>query len=494
MSDHDTTPAENAETSGATICPLPPGTQVNNLVLFACCTGMQYLAAPVLYVGITQASLCEKLGADARVSNLPATLFFACTAMPVLLAWLSPGVATLKRNLSVCYAATAVMLLATAVTLRLGMPDEWKIGVVILQGAVSGAAMPTAIALLWEMVARGSDESRRGLALGLAFGVGPLLAVLGSFVQTLLLGGSFFGLQLEGLGGLEGFTVLFACGSPVMAMAAGFAWFFRLPDGLVDPPRESLRDVLGLLVGLPAMLASIGLMQAGEFEGLEGCRYAAYLATVISVLGFLHHFRPILTQRVLLLATVVTVLVYSGNTIPSNMNLFTSEVLGAEPAQYAGMQNALRFGFKVVAGAVLGWLLTRSHPRQGLVATATIFLLAQVWAVFATGTAYLVAFGLYGAGELIGVYAPNYILSASRPGEIRRNMAFVTLLMVPAAPTGYLFGAIADSVRESGWTWGEMSSAALGFRASFVVCGVLIATGIAVAVITLPKRGEPAAT
>ena len=215
---------------------------------------------------------------------------------------------------------------------------------------------------------------------------------------------------------------------------------------------------------------------------------------MISVLGFLHHFRPILTQRVLLLATVVTVLVYSGNTIPSNMNLFTSEVLGAEPAQYAGMQNALRFGFKVVAGAVLGWLLTRSHPRQGLVATATIFLLAQVWAVFATGTAYLVAFGLYGAGELIGVYAPNYILSASRPGEIRRNMAFVTLLMVPAAPTGYLFGAIADSVRESGWTWGEMSSAALGFRASFVVCGVLIATGIAVAVITLPKRGEPAAT
>ena len=126
-------------------------------------------------------------------------------------------------------------------------------------------------------------------------------------------------------------------------------------------------------------------------------------------------------------------------------------------------------------------------PRQGLVATATIFLLAQVWAIFATGTAYLVAFGLYGAGELIGVYAPNYILSASRPGDIRRNMAFVTLLMVPAAPTGYLFGAIADSVRDAGWQLGDMTSTALGFRVSFGVCALLILLGILVALVKLPR-------
>ena len=216
-------------------------------------------------------------------------------------------------------------------------------------------------------------------------------------------------------------------------------------------------------------------------------QFGGYIAAALSAAGFLHHFRPILTQRVLLLATVVTVLVYSGNTIPSNMALFTPEVLGDEPAKFAGMQNALRFGFKVVAGAVLGWLLTRSCPRQGLVATATIFLLAQVWAIFATGTAYLVAFGLYGAGELVGVYAPNYILSASRPGDIRRNMAFVTLLMVPAAPTGYLFGAIADSVKDAGWQLGGMTSAALGFRVSFGVCAVLILLGIVVALTKLPR-------
>jgi len=242
------------------------------------------------------------------------------------------------------------------------------------------------------------------------------------------------------------------------------------------------------LVGLPLMIASIGLMQVGHFTEEAGWTYLAYAVAALSAAAFVYHFRPILTQRVLLVASVVTVLVYSGNTIPSNMNLFTSEVLGDEPAKYAGMQNALRFGFKVIAGAVLGWLLTRSHPRLGMVITAAIFLLAQVWAIFATGTAYLVAFGLYGAGELIGVYAPNYILSASRPGEIRRNMAFVTLLMVPAAPTGYLFGSIAQSVKDAKWQLGEMTSTALGFRVSFGVCAVLILSGIVVALVALPKQ------
>ena len=61
MSDLENTPVQDSSEQ----CSLPRRVQLNNLVLFALCTGMQYLAAPVLYVGITQASLCEKLGADA---------------------------------------------------------------------------------------------------------------------------------------------------------------------------------------------------------------------------------------------------------------------------------------------------------------------------------------------------------------------------------------------------------------------------------------------
>mgnify|MGYP000222535342 CR=1 FL=1 len=95
-------------------CMLSWPEQRRNLILFAVCTGMQYLAAPVLYVGITQASLCDSLGADARTSNLPGTLFFAMTAMPALFAWLSPRVSSLKRNLSLFYGTSALMLATLA--------------------------------------------------------------------------------------------------------------------------------------------------------------------------------------------------------------------------------------------------------------------------------------------------------------------------------------------------------------------------------------------
>ena len=79
----------------------------------------------------------------------------------------------------------------------------------------------------------------------------------------------------------------------------------------------------------------------------------------------------------------------------------------------------LRFSFKVVAGAVLGWVLTRTNPRVGILATSSIFLVAQIWAMCVTGPWYLVAFGLHGAGELVGVYAPNYI----RVGLATRSVA-----------------------------------------------------------------------
>lgn len=193
----------------------------------------------------------------------------------------------------------------------------------------------------------------------------------------------------------------------------------------------------------------------------------------------------------LLIATVVTVLVYAGNVIPSNMNLYAKEALGDLPEKYAGVQNLLRFSFKVVAGTLLGWVLTRTNPRFGIITTSSIFVLAQIWAMFVTGPWYLVASGIHGAGELIGVYAPNYIVSASRRDQLRRNMAFVTMLMVPAAPAGYLYGAIVDTAQKSGWTAFGLNSTALGFRLSFFVCGCLILSGIILAIIMLPSRPRP---
>jgi MFS family permease len=498
------TMSEQAAETNSASCGLSWPEQRRNLILFALCTGTQYLAAPVLYVGITQASLCDRLGADARTSNLPGTLFFAMTAMPALYAWLSPGVGALRRNLGLLYGTSAIMLAMLAITLSLPVSDSFKLGMVILQGGVSGAVMPAAIGLLWEVMGRGSDESRRGLALGLAFGAGPLLAVLGSLGQTALLGGDLFGWHFDGLEYPRNFIILFAAGVPVMGLAAVVSQLFVIQPVAQEQPREPLSAVRGLLVGILLMLVSIASMHvadspvdpangtnAGFFNSVKFFRVMGILSAVGAVVAFVTHFRSVLQQRILLLATVVTILMYAGNVIPSNMNLYSGEALGDLPEKYAGVQNMLRFGFKVVAGAMLGWLLTRTNPRVGILATASIFLLAQIWAMCVTGPWYLIAFGIHGAGELVGVYAPNYIVSASRRDQLRRNMAFVTMLMVPAAPAGYLFGAIVDGVKSSGWTALGMNSTALGFRLSFLVCGLFILTGIVLAVLLLPARPRP---
>lgn len=485
-------------------CALSWPEQRRNLILFAVCTGTQYLAAPVLYVGITQASLCDRLGADARTSNLPGTLFFAMTAMPALFAWLSPRVSSLRRNLSLFYGASALMLAVLAATLALPVSNPLKLAMIVLQGGISGAVMPAAIALLWETIGRGSDESRRGLALSMAFGAGPLLAVVGSFCQTALLGGDLFGLHFNGLPYPRNFIILFAAGAPVMGLAAIFSQFFVIAAPDREQGREPVSAVIGLLIGIPLMLVAVALMQIAAVPAETAAdsatpepsfgsslRALGTLCAIGSAVAFVYHFRDVLQQRVLLLATLVTILVYSANVIPSNMNLYSLEALGDLPEKYAGVQNMLRFSFKVVAGAVLGWVLTRTNPRVGILATASILLLAQIWAICVTGPWYLVAFGIHGAGELVGVYAPNYIVSASRADQLRRNMAFVTMLMVPAAPAGYLYGAIVDGVKRAEWTAFGLNSASLGFRLSFLVCGLLVLSGILLAVLLLPVRPQP---
>ena len=63
--------------------------------------------------------------------------------------------------------------------------------------------------------------------------------------------------------------------------------------------------------------------------------------------------------------------------------------------------------------------------------------------------------------------------------------------MVPAAPAGYLYGAIVDGVKQAGWTAFGMNSTALGFRLSFLVCGLLILSGILLAIAMLPARPRP---
>lgn len=471
---------------------------------------MQYLAAPLLYVGVTQGALGRRLEADARSANLSQTLFLAMMAVPAIIAWLSPRTSALKRNLSLCYFAVGLMQAIVAATLLSDASNDVKLSVVILQGGVVGALVSTAIALLWEIVARGTEESRRGLALGLAFGLGPCFAVFGSFIQTCLLGGDLYFWQFKGFEYPWNFAILFGLGAPVMWTAALLGQFCVVPPAEQEARREPVRQVIGLLVGVPAMFVAVFLFQAASYleakpewfvhvagftmtaaRASPTSRNAGNAMTLVATAAVLYHFRGILRARILLVITVVTILLYTSGGVPTNMNLYSENVLGNLPERYAGVQNMLRFSFKMVTGLVLGWLLARTNPRTGLVATAALLVASQVWAIVVTGPLYLIAFGLFGAGELVGVYAPNYIVSASRKDDVRRNMAYATLLMVPAAPAGYLYGAIVDFVKSKQWTAFGLNSAALGFRLSFVVCGLLILCGIVIAAVLLPRRPQP---
>jgi hypothetical protein len=423
-------------------CPLSRALQTRNLLLFGACIGANYLTAPVGYVGITQAPLCRELGASDAVANLPQSIYLAMTAAPVLIAWAIPYVAWLKRNLVLCYALTAVAVAAVPLTLLAPVSNAVKIRAVILHAAVHGVLSPAAVMFLWEVIGRGLTATRRGPALALAFGVGPLLAFAASLASQLLLKGKLGSLRLPGLDFPWNFAALYAAAVPILAGTALLCTLFVVPQ----PEKDAVREPFF----------------AGVFGGVVN----------------------VLRDRVLLTATIVTILVYTGNAIPSNMGLYAPEVLGGKAEDYAGKENAYRFAFKAVTGLFLGWLLTRTTPRAGIVVTTALGVASLAWALFAPPGWYLVAFGIYGAGELVGVYCPNYILTASRRLEMRRNMAFATLLMVPAAPVGYVFGAMSDWFRARG-------HAAEGYQVTFATCAAVMVAGMVLALLRLPARPRP---
>jgi fucose permease len=141
-----------------------------------------------------------------------------------------------------------------------------------------------------------------------------------------------------------------------------------------------------------------------------------------------------------------------------------------------GTQNFLRFGFKAVIGVFLGWLLLKTHPKAMLLTTTTILLIGMGWALNASGQWYLISFGLLGAGELYGVYFPNYIATASAKSHVRVNIAYLNLVGSLVGFASVIFGLISDR---------------FGRIASFhTATGVLIVALILI-IVALPSRPTP---
>lgn len=263
--------------------------------------------------------------------------------------------------------------------------------------------------------------------MGLAFGVGPIFACLGSLLQDSLFQGKLTGLWF-GLAFPTNYLAMFAGVVPLLMASAVILLGFKLPESSEREPAE----------------------EAASWKVLDG------LARL---------FR----NRAVLLAIIGYVLVYSGgNAIMDNVSLEAKEVLPDQDT--VGIQSFLRFGCKAVTGAFLGWLLARTNPRATTLATTILLLVGLGWVLTSSGWWFLWGFGLLGAGELFGAYFPNYVVSASPKADVRANVAYLNVLGSVIGFASLGFGLISDR-------WGRTASFQVA-AGMLVVALLLILTGL----------------
>ncbi len=416
-------------------CPLTANQQKRNIVCYAGFWCLHFLAAPVSYVGVTHANLLNALGNSDKVANLPHAVYQWMTALPIFVAWFFPQPKMLKPLLVAPLLLMSTASAAVALTIWLGLSNRVVTIAVIAHGAAYGLSGGVLITTLWEVLRRGVSTSRRGKALGFAFGVGPLMACVGSLVQDSIfaakpISGFSFGLTFP-----NNYLTLFAAAAPVLLLETLVAASFIIPVPITEPITES---------------------------------------RVVEILGGLRRF---FTYRPLVLGAVAYLLVYSGgNAIMENVSLHAKDVLQEASATSMGTQSFLRFGFKAAAGIFFGWLLTKTNAKVLLMTTTSVLIFGMCWALNVTGWWYLLAMGWLGAGELFGAYFPNYIATASSKSQVRVNMAYLSLLGSLVGFASVAFGQISDT---------------FGRKESFFVATRVLAAAMVLIVFALPMKAQP---
>ena len=137
---------------------------------------------------------------------------------------------------------------------------------------------------------------------------------------------------------------------------------------------------------------------------------------------------------------------------------------------YARYQFALRLAQNMAGlcwdGCVGGTIAGRVLRRLRSLVTGLVGRLGP-------GKWYLVTFGILGAGELYGVYYPNYLVCCSPASQVRRNLAYAQLLALPVSVAPLIYGMISDSY---------------GLRISVETAAVLLLGTILLIQLALPRR------
>jgi MFS family permease len=376
--------------------PVPtPGMERSNGFIFSGATLFTFLAAPVIYVGVVQAALCQRLGASADIANLPGATFLLGNFAPFLLSAIVPH---RHERLTVVLAnsLTSLSSLAIAVCLTLPAANSLLIATIIGQGFIQGFGVSTSLVFMYQCLGRGTSQQARARTLKRTFSAAPFAAVAGSLgTQAVLNHG------IPSLAYPYDFASIFFYGAICMAVVAALVSRYNLPP-IPDEPRQAVYSYLR--------------------DSIAGYARSRYLVRL----------------------WIAYALWFSTISVVTNFGLAVRQVLGRDPQELAGVSMALRFGGKALVGYGLGALAIRYGMRAPVVATVALVTIATLWGWFVPGYSYLLAFALMGGGELGGAYFPNYIISSSSPSAGVRNLSLLTLA-TPAASLGAVFhGTLAE--------------------------------------------------
>ncbi len=383
-----------------------PAMEHHNGIIFFLSYILIYLAAPVTYIGIVQAALIDKLGANYMVASLPASLVLLGGLGPLIFSWLVPY----HRERSVivwAYGINSSILAVVFTTLIFPVSNTIRIGALLFQGFVQGICNSVAHAFKFQILRRGTTTQGRARILRISFGFTPLAAVLGSLGAQVILSEKFSFLQYP----LD-FACLYAIGIPCLATVAFLSSRYQLI------PVKKKKENFPLL---PYLWKSI---------------------------------RSFFSNRALSLAWIAYVLWYFSMSCMPNLSLYTKVAMGRAPKEFSGLIMALRFGFKCAAGFLLGSIAVKWGIRAPVITAVLLTVAGLAWAWLVPGYGYLLSFGLLGAGELGGAYLPNYVVSVSPATEGARNMSVLALGPLSASIGPATHGALTDG---------------FGFKASFAV-------------------------
>ena len=374
---------------------ITPRMNHRNSLIYALCYALIYLAAPVIYVGVVHAALCDQLGASATIANLPASAYFFGFFAPVLVSWMIPK--RLEKNaVIVACLVTSSSLAVVFITLFFPFPDSVRLVAVIGQGLILGFSDSVAVLYLFHCLNRGTTVQGRARAFTLAYSFGPLFAVAGSLGAQYVLAGNVSALPYP-----RDFASLYLIGT--------------------------------LCIGAMALLVSRLELPAVEEE--ERQPLARFIREAVK------SFVQIRTFALLWLAYLTWFFTMNG--MP-NLSLYTREAVGRAPKELSGYIMALRFGFKAVGGCILGSLFARQGVRAPLLLTVVLVGGSMVWAWSVPGYSYLLAFGFMGMAELAGAYFPNYMMSFSTAMTGARNLATLQLVIPVSSVAPVLHGRLTD--------------------------------------------------